>query len=105
MDCTEIRVYRENAETIKLLLIDPDTNKGYDLSDTTVKFKVTSSLNDATSYEIEKTATLTDEDAGEFEVALLSTDFASTGDYWYGVFVDDVLVAQARFIVKDSIIV
>ena len=105
MDCTDIKVYRANAETIKLLLIDPVTNKGFDLTGATVTFKAKEALNTAATYKVEKTATLTDADDGEFEVILTATDFTTTGDYYYGVFVDGVLVTQGRFIIKDSIIV
>ena len=106
MDTSIVYVFRANAQTIKMALIDAETNKGYDLSDiTTVEVKIGATLNSNSSYETSKTASVTSESDGEFEVSFAATDFTSVGDYYYGIFLDDVLVAQGKFIVKDSIIV
>ncbi|RLI51702.1 MAG: hypothetical protein DRP09_18980 [Candidatus Thorarchaeota archaeon] len=101
-----IYVYRANPETIKLTLIDGETNRGMNLTGvSSVKFRVVSKLNEATSYIVDKTCTVTDATEGEFECTLASNDFTSVGDYYYGIFLDDVLVAQGQLVVTDSVIV
>jgi len=103
-----IKVFRKNAEVIKLTIIDPDTNKGKDITASTIYFRVYSDLNPAStvSYLVNKAATITSATEGECEVTLLNTDFTTAGvDYYYGVFIDGVMVCQGDFIVKDSIII